>query len=275
MKKEVCSPLKDKSYTCYSSESLHKLKNLWNARHPDVPIKSSDDKAIWKALKNNTKDICDSESCWLYQNFAKHGLTNEMKYYTFAPKAPKEWRKNINEWLSSVDIDNVMKQYEQKYKSFAFFGPSPIDFDSKKMYGECVWEELCNFNLINELKKNKNKIGIVFNLDEHWKPGSHWVSLYVDVPTKQICYFDSAGDDIPHEINKLVDRIRKQGEDLDIKFKFDKNYPFEHQKGTSECGMYCLYFISTMLKSPKFGGFKDKRIPDKEMEKYRYHYFTV
>ena len=39
-----CSPKnKDKvlDFTCYTSESLHKLKKIWNARHPDVLIQSN------------------------------------------------------------------------------------------------------------------------------------------------------------------------------------------------------------------------------------------
>lgn len=275
MKNETCSPLSSKSYTCYSSESLHKLKNLWNARHRDVPITASADKDIWNALRKNMQDVCHSETCWLRQGFAKHGLTNEMKYYTFAPKAPSEWKKNINEWLSSVDIDNVMRQYEEKDKSFAFFGPTPIDFDSKKMYGECVWEELCHFNLLEQMKKHKKKIGIVFNLDEHWKKGSHWVSMFIDIPTKQICYFDSGGDEVPKEIKVLADRITQQGKQLGIDFKFEQNYPFEHQMEDTECGVYSLYFISTMIETPDFKVFKTKRIPDKDMEKYRHVYFRI
>lgn len=272
---ETCSPLKEKNYTCYSSESLHRLKTLWNTRHPDATIQSANDKDIWKALKKNMNSVCDSESCWLRQGFAKHGLTNEMKYYTFAPLAPKEWKKNINEWLSSVDIENVMKQYEEKDKSFAFFGPSPIDFDTRKLYGECVWEELCHFDIIHQMKKNKKKIGVVFNLDEHWKSGSHWVSLFVDVPTKQICFFDSGGGDIPDEIMALVGRIMNQGKKAGIDFVFEKNHPFEHQLENTECGMYSLFFISSMIENPDFRVFKSKRIPDKKMEKYRHIYFRV
>lgn len=275
MKNEVCGPNSSKKYTCYSSESLHKLKELWNKRHPDAKITATEDKKIWDSLRKNMENICDSESCWLRQHFSKHNLSNELKYYTFAPKAPKEWKKNINEWLSSVDIENVMKQYEDKYPQFAFLGPSPIDFDAQKMYGECVWEELCHFNLMDMLKKHKKKIGVVFNLDEHWKDGSHWVSLFIDVPTKQICYFDSGGDDVPKEVTKFVKRIQHQGKELGIDFKFHKNYPFEHQMEDTECGIYCIYFIVSMIQNPNFKRFKDKRITDKEMEKYRHVYFRI
>lgn len=275
MKEDTCSPNSSKKYTCYSSESLHKLKMLWNKRHPDAPIETNDDKKIWEALRDNMRNVCEKESCWIRQNFSRHNLSNELKFYTFAPEAPASWRKNINEWLSSVDIENVMKQYEKKNPEFSFLGPSPIDFDSHKLYGECVWEELCNFSLMDMMKKHKKKIGIVFNLDEHWKPGSHWVSMFVDIPTQQICYFDSGGDESPKEVKNLVKRIEQQGREMGIKFKFHENHPFEHQMGDTECGIYCIYFIVSMISKPSFSRFLKKRITDKEMEKYRHMYFRI
>lgn len=274
--KDVCSPatsLKEQKFTCYTSESLERLRELWNKRHPDVKIKSSDPKEIWQSLRENMGNVCEKESCWLRQNFAKHDLTKELTQYTFAPQAPKEWSKNINEWLSSIDIEKVMQQYEQNYPSFAFLGPSPIDFDSLKLYGECVWEELCNFNLRTMMSKNKKKIGIVFNLDEHWKDGSHWTSMFIDVPSEQICYFDSGGDEPPIEVVKFKERVVSQGKGCGLNFKYQENSPVEHQMKDSECGVYCLYFISQMIKRANFKPFKGKRIPDKEMERYRRYFF--
>ena len=57
---------------------------------------------------------------------------------SFAPTAPDSWKRNINEWLSSLDIKKVMKQYEDKHSDFSFFGPSPIDFDEKYWYFMCL-----------------------------------------------------------------------------------------------------------------------------------------
>ena len=62
-----------------------------------------------------------------------------------------------NEWLTSIDILNVMRQHEKIDRHFEFIGPSPIDYDHHKAYGECVWEELCKFSLAENLRKGKNK----------------------------------------------------------------------------------------------------------------------
>ena len=142
MTKLRCSP-KEKNkmneFSCYTDESLYKLRNLWNKRHPDELIQSNEPREIWNKLNEYMKHVCNKESCWLKQNFTIGNLDNELSD-SFAPESPQEWKSNPNEWLSSMDIIKVMKQYEQAYKCFEFIGPSPIDYDKKKLYGECVWD---------------------------------------------------------------------------------------------------------------------------------------
>lgn len=265
----------NKNYSCYSSSSLMYLKNYWNKRHPDLPITTNNSKEIWKLLKKYMNDVCDRESCWLKQNFIKDNLNRELAHSTFAPQSPSTWKKNKNQWLTSLDIDKVMKQYEETYKCFEFIGPSPIDFDSHQQYNECVWEELCKFNITDYINKGKTKIGIIFNTDPHYKEGSHWISLFINIKEKYIFYFDSNGDKIPKQIKKLIDRIQIQGNQIRIKFKILDNYLIEHQNGNTECGMYSLFFIIQLLtenKPPDY--FVNERIKDEDMEKLRNKYFN-
>ena len=167
-KKASCSPSgKKHGFTCLQDDSLVKLKNMWNARHPDDKIiNESSSQEIWQQMKQKMNTLCDTEMCWLKQKFVD-GKLNKALSDDFAPEAPRNWTKNPNEWLSSVDIIKVMKQYEKKYKCFEFIGPSPIDYDSHYLDGQCVWEELCHFELEKEIKKGKTKIGIIFNTDPH------------------------------------------------------------------------------------------------------------
>lgn len=282
IKKANCSPnAEEKSYTCYSEDALNKMKNLWNKRHPDATITETEPKGIWTALKDKMKNVCNVETCWLRQNFMKDETTRMLMSYTFAPEAPKSWKKNPYEWLSSLDIERVMKQYEQKYKCFEFLGPSPVDFDSNSTYyegdGTCVWDELCKFNLLEMFKKGKNKIGIIFNLDPHYKPGSHWVSMFINIKEKIIFYFDSNGDKIPNQIKELANRIIEQAQNppLNIRMTFKENHPFEHQKSNTECGMYSLYFIISLLTDEKpHDHFMNKRVTDRDMKKLRNEYFN-
>ena len=278
LKKVNCSPyseLNSSKNTCYTNNDLIKLKDLWNSRHSDNIIKSDCPKKIHEVLTEKLSRICDKESCWLNKIMNKDEIKKNNFLKVFAPKSPVEWKSNPNEWLSSSDITNVMRQYEKAYKCFSFIGPSPIDFDNRKLYGKCVWEELCNFNLGDYIDDKKNKIGIIFNTDPHYLDGSHWVSLFINIKKKIIFYFDSVGSKIPSEIKLFIERIKKQGALYNISFKYESNYGFAHQKSNTECGVYSLYFIVQLLKDTKsVKDFKTKKFHDKYIEKFRKIYFN-
>jgi hypothetical protein len=274
-----CSPKnKDthKEYTCYTDNDLIKLKDMWNARHPDKPITETESKLIWDKLRNYYSNICNKESCWIRQMTKDTKMEKELME-SFAPKSPDEWKKNPNSWLSSIDILEVMNQYEKKYKCFEFIGPSPINYDTHKLHGECVWEELCHFSLEEQIKKGKTKIGVIFNTDPDYKDGQHWISLFINIKKGTIFYFDSAGDKIPKQIKRFSDMVIKQGENLKrpIEFTFDQNYPVEHQYENTECGVYSLFFIVHMLEDKITGHYlKTHILKDKYMEKFRKIYFN-
>jgi len=291
-KKLNCSPSRNENenenFTCYKSNELIKIKEKWNKRHPDEKINSNNVKEIWATLKNNMQNACNNEACWLRQEFMENNINNELLHYTFAPKAPKTWLKNPNEWLSSVDISKVMKQYEYKYPSFNFIGPSPIDFDTVINNDDesiCVWDELCNFSLKKHLEKGKKKIGIIFNTDPHYKNGSHWISLFINIETNNnyILFFDSNGIAPPPEIKKFYKRILKEAKnDLgmdDLMYYENKR---SHQQGDTECGMYSLYLIIELLlasnnqsQNNKINYFMNTWIPDQTVESLREKYFNI
>ena len=274
-----CSPKPNKKdinkFSCFTNDSLLKLRDKWNHRHTkNDTINSSNPLTIWKTIKQKLTTKCDKESCWVKQIV---GENNELME-SFAPESPESWKTNNNEWLSDSDLLNVLKQYENSYSCFEFIGPTPIDFDFKKKSGECVENEMCNFQLQNHINRGKTKIGVIFNLDPHYKGGSHWVSLFINIKKGWIFYFNSTGEPIEKEIQEFVDRVVSQGLSLKtkpIRFICSQNSPFEHQNGDTECGMYSLYFILQMLKdnkSPNY--FKKHLITDKQMEKYRKIYFN-
>jgi hypothetical protein len=279
LKKVNCSP-KDKNeindFTCYTDKSLYKLRDFWNARHPDVEIKTNDPKEIHALLTKYMSNLCNKESCWIKQGFIDNKIKKQLTD-SFAPVSPTEWKKKgeTSKWLSSIDIMDVMKQYEKAYKCFDFIGPTPIDFDKKLLYGECVWDELCNFSLDEQIKNGKTKIGIVFNTDPHDEPGEHWHSMFININKQSIFFFDSAGDKAPKEVMKLVKKIIKQGKKLKMKFKFDQNHPVEHQYKDSECGIYCLFFIIHLLEDKFTEDYlKTHILKDKYMQKFRKIYFN-
>jgi len=269
-----CSPNKKLSYTCYSKKSLFKLKNLWNKRYPNKKIRTNDAKKIWITLKNNLKSSCSNEKCWLNQQFIKNNISISFFDNTFAPQAPPTWKQDKNTWLDSNDLNKVMSQYEKTYPDFEFIGPSPIDFDQKKMFGQCVWNELCNFNLKKYVNKGITKIGIILNTDPHYLGGAHWICLFINLNNKFIYYFDSNADKTPKEVNKFIKKVKSQSKSLGIELNEIVNKT-EHQKKDTECGIYVLYVITELLKSNKFPNIFTNRIPDKDMEKLRKIFFNI
>jgi hypothetical protein len=278
-KKVNCSPKPNNeinNFTCYTNRSLIKLRDMWNARHPDSKINSNLPKEIHKLLSEKLMNTCNKESCWLKQKADFGNVSNEL-VESFAPLSPPEWKINPTEWLSSDDIMKVMKQYEKAYKCFDFIGPTPIDFDKRKLYGECVWDELCNFSLKQQIQDGKTKIGIIFNTDTHDKPGQHWISMFINIKKKNIFFFDSTGDKPPKEIITFVKRLKEQGLNLKpkINFKYDSNEGIEHQYGNTECGVYSLYFIVHMLEDKTTEHYlKTHILKDEYINKFRNIYFN-
>lgn len=278
--KATCSPVnpdKNEELTCYRDEHLEKFKQLWNARHKDDKIVYTEPHKIWGALRQRFAGVCQTEKCWMRQKFVSGKLSYDITKYTFAPEAPKSWGSNPNEWLSSTDIINVMKHFENGFNDFVFMGPSPIDFDTKHMFGGCVWEELCGFDLHKLLAKRKKRIGIIFNTDPHTKDGEHWVSLFIDMtarPNPFVFYFDSNGDPVKDEIMNFSNRVIDQGKQTDTIIHFHQNHPKEHQQGDTECGVYSVYMITELLTGrKKYSHFKENTVTDKEMEEFRRVFF--
>lgn len=280
-----CSPAVDKisvNNSCYTPNVLIRIRDEYNKDHPDTKITESDPTKLWKAL-NKRLTQCLKEDCWLNQ-IDDVKLRRKIDRYLFAPDKPYEWKKNPLEWLSNYDILNVLEQYEETYSEFDLLGPTPIDFD-KVINGKCVWNEICRFNLLDQINQKKTKFGIVFNLSPHTSSGSHWVSLFIDTKARLIFYFDSAGDSIPKEIEVFKDRVQDQLKNAGMEpYRFLQNHPKEHQQGNTECGVYSLYFIITMLTGKinkkraslkrRIKLFMNDTIPDEYMEKRRNMFFN-
>jgi hypothetical protein len=293
-----CSPyVSDKKIsdaTCYTVEHLNIIREEYNKSHkPSEYIPWSNPNKIWKTLNARLVN-CEKEDCWL-KIIKDTELRNNIENIVFAPKQPPEWKKDKNTWLTDLDIRNVMSQYEKTYPEFKFIGPSPIDYDTriKDTITEnetCVWEELCKINIGKLYSHGTRKIGMVFNLDTHDMPGSHWVSVFVDLKPKDrytpfVFYFDSVGNSVPSEINRLMNTIIAQGKKNGIKIKKIVNQ-HGHQKSNTECGMYSLFFNITMLTGDsgfeqnmatkaKIELFTKENVPDKYVEFYRNKYFNA
>lgn len=285
-----CNPVADKAKiandTCFTKHVLQSVKQSYNKAHPTSQIQTDDPNQILSEIKTKMPQ-CKREDCFL-DVIKDPTIRKKLDKQLFAPDHPAEWNKDSDAWLSNFDINSVLNQYEESHPNFEFIESTPIDFDHKISNDKCVRDDLCKFSLKDHIDKNKTKIAIVFNLGKHDESGSHWVSMFIDVDYSLIFYFDSASNPTPKEITTLKDRIIKQGLELDkpISFKYHTNGSFTHQKSNTECGMYSLYFIITMITHTDMHGrklnvkqlldlFKRVRIPDEEVFKFRKKYFNT
>lgn len=283
---EKCAPTKTyKEGSCFSLKSLKKIAESYNIKNPMNKIDIKDNKEeLVKELEKRMKNTCSDQTCWLRTDFVKAINDEEIENNTFRPEGPS----NKKEWLSTTDINNVVSQYQEKFKDFLFLGAVPADFLDLDILG------IKDLNF-NELKKEgKNKIGMVINLDESWKSGSHWVALYADLDKDQIYYFDSFGKK-PYKrtrqfINKIFkymykDKYKKNPRINDILKggniqnnsnykKFDVKYNSkQHQFSTSECGVYSMNFIIRLVRGETFDEISNNVTKDIEMNNCRDIYF--
>lgn len=221
MEPKFCSPNNQKNkYSCFSNSSLLKIAKSFNNHYPhkkiQIPEKlnSKNRELFWKQLEQsmNRETLCDNERCWLDKRVVKN-IPSEHIDKSFRPEKPYSWYRNKNTWLSTTDINNVLSQYENN-SDLKYVGAVPIDFDKELSPGICVVNELCKLNLEKLYLKGFRKLAVVFNFDPHDQPGSHWVSMFVDMNNGGIYYFDSYGKKPPTEITNLMERIRKMGNEM-------------------------------------------------------------
>lgn len=242
---EFCSPSKKgkKSGTCFSKKTLLKMATTIN---PNKNWKNKTKMQLWDIIREDMSEKCDTEWCWLEKDERfKNILTSEELGNTFKPKKPKKWKKNKYAWLSTSDINKVMKQYEKKYKDYVFFGPVPVDCPNG------YFCELSNLEIKKMYKSGIKRIGIIYNLDKHYQKGSHWVAVYItmkSIKKPQIIYYDSYGEPPPKQIKMFIEsvkckikNIKNSGEPIII------NTEKRHQYGHSECGVFSMTYILLSL----------------------------
>jgi len=181
------------------------------------------------------------------------------------PKRPTVWDEKPNQWLDNFNIEHVMKQYEDVFPWFEFLGVFPMDFSAPDPYlktdtPKCLHAELCNLNLKDEYNKGKRGIGMVFNLDPHYKGGSHWVGLYIDLHNIKkpiISYYDSYGMKTPPMIARFMRAFTLQIPECELGFNARR-----FQYGQSECGMFSMYFIICMMYGIPFREFCKDAVKD-------------
>ena len=184
------------------------------------------------------------------------------------PAMPEAWKNDPDMWLDSNNIRDVMKQYEESNPKFKFLGPYPIDFAAKNPYekgtaagkDKCLIGEMCSLDLDGPDLSGKEHIGIIYNLDPHYKNGSHWVANYINIPNKTCYYFDSYGMKPPRQVYTFMQWLGIQEPEIQLGWNGRR-----FQYSDSECGMYSMYFIDRMMAGEPFLKFCRRAPPDRFM----------
>lgn len=233
---------------------------------PRIPIdtQKGTKKELLLQLENILIGLCNDHACWTELPFIHYipdkKLVEKLRYFTFKPKMPN----GKTAWLNTKDINNVMQQYARLFSSFKFVGALPADFYKVTKV---------RFHEVTEYAK----VGIVFNLDNHNQPGSHWVAFLVDNHKQTLEYFDSAGKPPNKNIMRFIRKLQhKLQHKLQRKLEHNVNkvYTFMyndlvHQKENSECGIYSIYFLIQRLIGRTFTDIAKHIVPDNEMNKFR------
>jgi len=294
---QVCSPsnkeVYDKYNTCLTKDALVRLIQVWNQTNPNlsdqISIQKKSRKRLWNELNERMKQICKGsglEYCWMDKLKAKK-IPEIAK--SFRPAIPEEWNNNPYEWLSNIDIENVMIQYEDDTDlHYKFLGVFPIDFAKKTAVGTCMVSELCTIDITKYAKKGYKYLGLITNLDTHDEPGSHWTSLFICIDATKPCfgayYYDSVSNSPPREIVEFMNKVKTQAltyakeKHINRDFKLDYNR-VRHQYKGSECGMFSMAYQIRwldLLKNKENITFQDivkVKINDEYIHKYRHLLF--
>lgn len=298
-----CAPSKKYSDgSCFPIETLKKIGENYNKKNNNKINLNLSKGELVKELETRLEDKCSEQTCWLRLDIVKELANEDIESNTFRPKGPTK----KYEWLSTSHINDVIEQYQTVNKDFLFLGAVPLDFEDLPVLG------ISNLNFSDLEKQGKTKFGMVINLDEHWKDGSHWVSLYTDLKNNQIYYFDSLGKKPLKKTRKFVNKIakylyeKKYGKKLPIndvieKIKninkisgdktskvidthehlknllggdFDIRYNhIQHQFENSECGVYSMNFIIRLVDGESFDDIINNITKDEKMNANRKIYF--
>lgn len=213
-------------------------------------------------------DKCTNQKCWGQQEFIQlmeETAREEFLKYTHRPDSPQ----GKFDWLSTFDINDTMEQYYTPENKAVFFGAVPMDFATLSSL------EISNPDYQKYYNKGIRKFGVIFNLDNHNQPGSHWTAMYTDLEKGYIFYFDSFGKKPEPRVRELM---RKQARFLEsigkninnIRTDYNK---VQHQKGNTECGVYSINFLIRMARGDDFDKLCNNSIDDRNMNKCRRVYF--
>jgi hypothetical protein len=244
------------------SETLEQLRIAYNHEHPrEPPIRAGS--TIWKQIQKRMHAQCASSRQCVVSSLLKK------------PDAPSSWNSNLEEWLSSLDLERAQHGYTKLFPDYYFVGCVPIDFEKHSKTGKCLVSALCSLDIRALFQKGFRRIGIIFNTDVSTGPGEHWVAAFCDLRPEleyaRMTYFDSYAQTPEPEIQRLMRAWKSQWDTTTVhprpmQLSYNKT---RHQFKDAQCGMYSLYFLHCCLNEVPMA----HKIPDDVMMYMRPMFF--
>jgi hypothetical protein len=130
---------------------------------------------------------------------------------------------------------------------------------------------------VKEMPQNVKSLGFVINTEKG--KGDHWVAMYIDVVKGTFEYFDPKGNS-PSNNTALYDTIMTITSEVEYHYDttFQPNIYCNQtrlQKGVTQCGVYCIFYIIARLKDHSIQDIVDMRISDFDCKRLRTMLFKV
>jgi hypothetical protein len=181
-------------------------------------------------------------------------------------------------WLSADEIEHAISYQTKDDKQFCFLGA--FDADDKRYLN----------NIIAGIGSHaRDTYGLVLNI------GRHWVAMLFDNKNKIFEYFDSMNHPLSHEgarrfavattmllkwpIPSLEYYLNPKDTSNYYKWYLEnmvrqrKTKTKTHQKEGDQCGVYCIWYITSRVHGRSLSDIHKRRMSDEKMVKLRRRYF--
>lgn len=249
--------------SCLDIASLRRIADSYNHKMNKIIIlydQTTTQPDLWLKIDAEMNKKCKKgdELCWIDTS----GVDATIEKEHFKPKKPK----GKYTWLSNIDIEQIMYGQQQKHAPyFKFYGPVPSDFD-------VILTELSGVNLKD--MPEVRKVGIITNLDPHYKSGSHWTAFFMDLDAQTIEYFDSLGEKPFNTMKEYINNLKawlRMNYNIDAKIKINKKV-FQ-KKYDGDCGIWSVWYIIQRLNGNSFDDIVKMNFAEEKLNKCRDAYF--
>jgi len=177
--------------------------------------------------------------------------------------------------LTNFNIDQTLQQWTAADDKFFAYNFNMRDYEN---HGDT----LHTVNMFDLYREGYRTTACVINSDYYAGRGKHWMALFVDCRDDsnwKVEFFNSSGNPPLGEFTNWMVKTKHQltraaaEHSLSPKIDIVRASVICHQKSSTECGVYSLYYIYARLNGTPWRYFAEHPIPDIVMFECRHHLF--